>query len=111
MIVKHPRMIIKQHEYFINYRYIGDISVTSSFPSPSISSCSNHAWSSPLLEEGEDMMLALIVMAIHLPSRKYGGACRAVQGSAAVYPIMEDIGLPRGCARSLGHGDNTVYQA
>ena len=26
MIVKHPRMIIKQHEYFINYRYVGDVS-------------------------------------------------------------------------------------
>ena len=27
-------------------------------------------------------------MAIRLPSRKYGGACRAVQGSAAAYPAM-----------------------
>ena len=26
MIVKYPRMIIKQHEYFINYRYVGDVS-------------------------------------------------------------------------------------
>ena len=25
MIVKHPRMIIKRHEYFINYRYVGDV--------------------------------------------------------------------------------------
>ena len=24
---------------------------------------------------------------------------------------MEDIGLPRGCARGLGHGENAVYQA
>ena len=24
---------------------------------------------------------------------------------------MEDIGLPRGCAGSLGHGENAVYQA
>ena len=50
-------------------------------------------------------------VAIRLPSRKYGGACRAVQGSAAAYPTMEDIGLPRGCARGLGHGENAVYQA
>ena len=28
MIVKHPRMIIKQLEYFINYRYVGDVSDT-----------------------------------------------------------------------------------
>ena len=28
MIVKHPRMIVKQHEYFINYRYVGDVSST-----------------------------------------------------------------------------------
>ena len=27
MIVKHPRMIIKQHEYFTHYRYVGDVSV------------------------------------------------------------------------------------
>ena len=26
MIIKHPRMIIEQHEYFINYRYVGDVS-------------------------------------------------------------------------------------
>ena len=30
MIVKHPRMIIKQHEYFINYRYVGDVSLRAS---------------------------------------------------------------------------------
>ena len=24
---------------------------------------------------------------------------------------MEDIGLPRGCARGLGHGENAVHQA
>ena len=50
-------------------------------------------------------------MAIHLPSRKYGGACRAIQGSAEAYPIMENIGLPGGCARDLGHGGNMVYKA
>ena len=33
MIVKHPRMIIKQHEYFINYRYVGDVSASPSFNS------------------------------------------------------------------------------
>ena len=27
MIVKHPRMIIYWHEYFINYRYVGDVSI------------------------------------------------------------------------------------
>ena len=27
MIVKHPRMIIYCHEYLINYRYIGDVSL------------------------------------------------------------------------------------
>ena len=26
MVVKHLRMIKKQHEYFINYRYVGDVS-------------------------------------------------------------------------------------
>ena len=26
MIVKHPIMIIYWHEYFINYRYVGDVS-------------------------------------------------------------------------------------
>ena len=26
MIIKYPRMIIKRHEYFINYRYVGDVS-------------------------------------------------------------------------------------
>ena len=30
---------------------------------------------------------------------------------AAALPIMEDIGLPGRCTRSLGHGKNTVYQA
>ena len=35
-------------------------------------------------------------MAIRLPSRKYGGACTAIQGSAAAFPIMEDIGLREG---------------
>ena len=28
MVVKRPRMIIKQHEYFINYRYVRDVSAT-----------------------------------------------------------------------------------
>ena len=28
MIVKHLRMIILQHEYFINYRYVGDVLAT-----------------------------------------------------------------------------------
>ena len=40
------------------------------------------------------------LMAIRLPSRKYGGACTAIQGSAAAFPIVEDIGLPRGRAEA-----------
>ena len=27
MIIKHPRMIIKQHGTIKNYRYVGDVSV------------------------------------------------------------------------------------
>ena len=34
MIVKHPRMIIYQHQYFINYRYVGDVSVTEGGTTP-----------------------------------------------------------------------------
>ena len=44
-------------------------------------------------------------MAIRLPSRKYGGAYTAIQGSAAAFPIMEDMGLPGRCMRGLGHGE------
>ena len=29
MIIKHPRLIIKQHGTIKNYRYVGDVSVTS----------------------------------------------------------------------------------
>ena len=47
-------------------------------------------------------------MAIRLPSREYGGASRAVQGSATAYPTVEEINLPVGCARNLGH-DKTRY--
>lgn len=43
-------------------------------------------------------------MAVRLSSRKYGGACEAIPGSSAALPIMEDIRLPRRCARGLGHG-------
>ena len=28
MIIKHPRLIIKQHGIIKNYRYVGDVSVT-----------------------------------------------------------------------------------
>ena len=41
------------------------------------------------------------LMALRLPSRKYGGACTAIQGSVAAFPIVEDIGLPGRCTRSL----------
>ena len=50
-------------------------------------------------------------MAIRLPSEKDGGAYTAIQGSAAAFSIMEDVGLPGRCMRSLGHVENTVYQA
>ena len=50
-------------------------------------------------------------MAIRLPSGKDGGAYTAIQGSAAALSIVEDIGLPGRCTRSLGYGENTVYQA
>lgn len=30
MIVKHLRMVIYWHEYFINYRYVGDVSASQS---------------------------------------------------------------------------------
>ena len=45
------------------------------------------------------------------PSRKHGGAGRAIQGSAVAYLAVEDICLPRGCARGLGHGEDAIYQA
>ena len=50
-------------------------------------------------------------MAIRLPSGKDGGADTTIQGSAAALSTVEDIGLSGRCARSLGHGKNTVYQA
>ena len=42
-------------------------------------------------------------MAICLPSRKDGGAYTAIQESMAALSIVEDIGLPGRCTRSLGH--------
>ena len=30
MIIKHPRLIIKQHGTIKNYRYVGDVSVSPS---------------------------------------------------------------------------------
>ena len=50
-------------------------------------------------------------MAIRLPSRKDGGAYTTIQGSASALSTVEDIGLSRRCTGSLGHGENTIYQA
>ena len=46
----------------------------------------------------------------HSAPEGLGGACTAIQGSAAALPIMEDIGLPGRCTRSLGHGEDLFYE-
>ena len=46
-----------------------------------------------------------------LPSRKDGGAPRAIQGGAGALSIVENIGLPGRGSRSPGHGEDTVHQA
>ena len=39
-----------------------------------------------------------------------GGLAEKLQGSAAAYPTMEDIGLPSRRQGGLGHGEDAVHE-
>ena len=50
------------------------------------------------------------LLVVRLPARGCCGACGEAQRSAEAILIMEDISLPTGCQRSLGHVEDAIYQ-